>query len=200
MLLPEYMRHDYAALKHQLQETYGTLINDRVYYAGLMNRKKRKNEMVLAYLNDIKRLGGRLGAHISQRDQYICNAFLHGLPPKLLLHMGPMHNKSSSELLQAAMYYEQAFRRIDFVQEPPMPPVRVFNVGTAGASRPNYLNRQRPFFCCCFCCGKPGHIKRFCPHLENYFCPKCKSKGHLIDACNADNIPLNAQGLAPTRQ
>ena len=57
-LLPEYMHHDYAALKHQLQETYGTLINDRVYYAELMNRRKPTNETMLAYLNDIKRLVG----------------------------------------------------------------------------------------------------------------------------------------------
>ena len=68
-----------------------------------------------------------------------------------------------------------------------MPPVRVLNVGTAGASRPNYLNRQRPFFGRCFCCGKPGYIKRFCSDLANSFCPKCKNcKRHLIDACNAD--------------
>ena len=119
--------------------------------------------------------------------------------------MGPMHNKSSSELLQAVMYYEETFRRIDFVQEPLMPPVRVFNVGntrTGGisASRPNYFNGQQSFFGRCFCCGKPGHIKRFFPHLASSFCPKCKSKGHLIDACNTDSIPLNAQGLASTRQ
>ena len=97
-----------------------------------------------------------------------------------------MYNKSSFELLQAAIYYQEAFQRIESVQELPMPLIRVFNVGTAGASCPNYLNRQRPFFGRCFCCGKSGHIKRFCPPLANSFCPKCKSKGHLIDACNAD--------------
>ena len=49
-LLPDYMRHDYSTLKHQLQEGYGTLINDRVYYAELMNRKKETTETMLAYL------------------------------------------------------------------------------------------------------------------------------------------------------
>ena len=116
------MHHDYAALKHQLQETYGTLINDRAYYAELMNRKKRTNETMLAYLNDIKRLVERLGVHISQRDQYICNAFLHGLPPKLLLHIGPMHNKSSSELLQAVIYYEEAFEGLNLYKSRPCHP------------------------------------------------------------------------------
>ena len=59
-LLPDYMRHDYSALKHQLQETYGTLINDRVYYAELINRKKRPTKTMLVYMHDIKQQVGKL--------------------------------------------------------------------------------------------------------------------------------------------
>ena len=91
-------------------------------------------------------LVGKLTVYISQRDQYIYNAF-HGLPLKILFHMSPMYNKSLSELLQAAMYYEEALWWVDLVKEQPMPLVRVFNVRTAAALCPNYFDCQRPFFC-----------------------------------------------------
>ena len=127
-LLPEYMHHDYAALKHQLQETYGTLINDRVYSAELMNRKKRTTERMLAYLNDIKRLVRRLG-YRKETNTFVMFFFMD-YPLNYCFIWAQCTMNPPFELLQVAMYYEEAFRRIDSVQEPPMPPVRVFNVGT----------------------------------------------------------------------
>ena len=57
-----------------------------------MNRKKKSTESITAYMRVIERLVGKLNVHVDQRDHFICNVFLHGLPNDILLYLGPPQN------------------------------------------------------------------------------------------------------------
>ena len=49
-------------------------------------------------MRDIQHLIGMLNVHVLQREQCMCNAFLNGLPTKILMQMGPMQDKTASEM------------------------------------------------------------------------------------------------------
>ena len=93
-ILPPQQRKDYSALKRQLIETYGVPTDSGVWYATLMNRKKELTETVANYMRDIQRLEGKLNIHPSQREQYIKDAFISGLPADLQLYLGPTKSAS----------------------------------------------------------------------------------------------------------
>ena len=93
-ILAPQQRKDYSALKRQLIETYGVPSDSGVWYATLMNRKKELTETVANYMRDIQRLAGKLNIHPSQREQYIKDAFISGLPADLQLYLGPTKSAS----------------------------------------------------------------------------------------------------------
>ena len=127
-ILPAYLRRDYDALGNKLREVYGVHISDRVYYAELMNRKKEMGKSAITYMHDIQRLVRKQNVHPSQRDTR--NAFLNGLPPKMLTCMGPKQGKSANEMLQTAMYYEELSKKIDTQPALSQPQGRGFNTRT----------------------------------------------------------------------
>jgi len=131
-VLPLHLRHDYNAIVAKLRDHYAAQDNDRVWYAALMNRKKESHESISEYMRDIQRLVSKLNVHMSHREQYYtCNAFLNGLPPSMLLRLGPMQGKTANELLQSALYYEEIERKISKTQydhDRLSPPRRVFRV------------------------------------------------------------------------
>ena len=110
-ILPPQQRKDYSALKRQLIDTYGMPTDSGVWYATLMNRRKELTETVANYMRDIQRLVWKLNIRPSQREQYIRDAFLSGLPADLQLYLGPTKSASPSELLQAATYFEQICKK-----------------------------------------------------------------------------------------
>ena len=54
-----------------------------------------------------------MNIHPSQREQYIRDAFISGLPADLQLYLGPTISASPGELLQAATYFEQICKKIN---------------------------------------------------------------------------------------
>ena len=200
--LPPHLNRDYDALVDQLRNNFLSRVNDRVWYAELMNRKKSPNETMLNYMRDIQRLIGKLNVHVSQREQYTCNAFLNGLPTKILMQMGPMQDKTASEMLQAAMFFEEIEKKANLERQFDIPPRRVFHAGAIGSNKSTsaQTNHDRASFRgVCFCCGEIGHLKRFCRLRKSAFCTKCNQSGHYFKACNIINgRSLNKQGLAPT--
>ena len=164
--MPFHLRQDYGALVNQLRTSYSTPLHSGTWYAALMNRKKKSTESITAYMRDIQRLVGKLHVHVDQRDHFICNAFLHGLPNDILLYLGPPQNISSAALLQKAIYYEEVLKRDSPHYD--APPRRVFHV----RQPPSRYEQQvlqtpspRVFHGNCFNCGQRGHSKHFCPRL-----------------------------------
>ena len=68
--LPLRLKYDYNALVGQLRNDYGPHVQDRIWYAELMSRKKQSNETIVAYMQDVQRLARKLNVHVSQRDDY----------------------------------------------------------------------------------------------------------------------------------
>ena len=219
-ILPPQHQKDYNCLKRQLTETYGTPTDSGVWYATLMNRKKESTETVASYMRDIQRLVGKVKIHPTQRDQYVRDAFISGLPADLQLYLGPTKSASPGELLQAATYFEQISKKNGSWRQSP---TRVFKADVRNpipqpsfnAARPHYFSEQTrqtinsnrtPMISNCYCCGEQGHFKRNCPFLQHAFCPCCNQKGHYPQVCHSRQVnasspsfsrPLNEQGLVP---
>jgi len=213
-ILPPQRRRDYDFLRRQLIETYGIPTDSGVWYATLMNRKKEINETVATYMRDIQRLVGKLNIHPSQRDQYIRDAFISGLPADLQLYLGPTKSASPGDLLQAAIYFEQISKKHGRLEVGPNNPTRVFkaDVPVQTPHRSPYNARQSAnenrMMGRCYCCGEEGHFRRDCLFLQHAFCPNCNQRGHYPMVCQhrSCNIamsnrsrPLNGRGLVPSQ-
>ena len=130
-------------------------------------------------MHDIQKLVGKLNIYPSQREQYIRDAFISGLPADL----GPIKSASPGELLQAATYFEQICKKYQQFNSTIPSPAKVFK--TDLPSQPSHMSSNdtsyptRPNMnSMCYCCIERGHFRRDCPYLPQAFCLRCNQKGH----------------------
>ena len=141
-ILPPQQRKDYSALKRQLIETYGMPTDSGVWYATLMNRKKELTETVANYMRDIQRLVEKLNIYPFQREQYIRDAFISGLPADLQLYLGSTKFASPGELLQAATYFEQICKKNQRFNPTIRNPTKVFKTDISSQPSPMSSNHS----------------------------------------------------------
>lgn len=151
----------WQTMRSSLEDAFGRQIRVSDIHDLMRNRKKKKEESILAYIQEIEFYGAQGNVTSEEVRRYIVRGFTDDTQLRILF-MGAWSRNHLIDILQT---HEQL-----------------------SASRPDWRNNQKGKSTAgfddrtCYICRKPGHKAINCTQ-EDRECYNCKQKGHVSRNC-----------------